>query len=471
MTIRRQSFQRGDSLGISSRINRLNRRLLYLFLFSLAFMRPQFNWEGLGIVPSDVLAASTGGLVLASVALRWRRWRWDNMFGLLIAYFLAMVLSAFSAEDPLTTFLPRLLGEAYLLFLPALIFNVLESPTDIRNACLAWIMGVGAVTVLAVWALLATVTASQNPIVLEMQHRFGSLPLGPFVRFRLAYENPNMLGAYLSASAMLVLLALTYQWIPRRMGIVLLCGVFLSLTMTFSAGIGAALLGGGIWAWLHLRVGRRKVLGVALLYSGIGAGLAFIFAQLVTPLPYPNPAFAFAAPGGDFALYPSSRLRVWIDASATFLTHPLTGIGIGKSVADVWFEEPGGYVAWLRDAHNVMLNIAAQCGAIGVFAFGAIMVAIWRRSAVPAAHDKVLPSPSVALGLGVMLVLAYQGIGGSFEDARFVWAMVGLLLVASHLSQRERDWKGDFNQGAVTPPFKGLGGASAERSSVASFSE
>jgi O-antigen ligase len=290
-----------------------------------------------------------------------------------------------------------------------------------------------AVAALVLWflALLATLVAPDLGLLALVQHHKGSLALDPLIRFRLTSNNPNMLGAYLSPSLMLALGACAQGWISRRVCIWLVAGTGLVLVMTFSTGIGAALLGGSIWLWRVWRRERPLLAGLALA-AGIGAGLAFIAALALTPHGHPNPYFTLALPF-DGTLYPSSRLRVWIDAWQTFSANPWFGIGPGEAVAEVRFVEPDGSVHWLSEAHNVWLNIAGGSGLVGVLAFAGVVTAVW-QSARSATDARYAPLRCAVL-IGIGDIVLYQGIGGSFEEARFLWPLIGLSLAASVMGQ------------------------------------
>ena len=424
----------------------ISHNLLFIMLFSLGFMRPQLDFSSLAVVPSDGLAVALGSCWLAAIAFGQKMPRWHAAYWFFAAYFCAMVVSAICADAPFMEFLPRLAGEAYLIVLPVIVMAMVDNLDILRFACLGWLCGTSAVIMLGVVALLLTLVDPTNTLLVYVQHHFGSLPLGPFIRFRLAFENPNMLGAYLSASLMVALLAQSSGWIHRWVAVVLLSGISLVLAMTFSAGIGGALLAAGTWGWLRLRETKHRI-ALLLLCLGIASGLAFVVAQVVTPVAYPDPAFALHIPYADFTLFPSARWMAWRDALATFQTSPFTGHGIGRSVADVAWVEPGGAHVLLLDAHNVLLNLAAECGAIGLAAIIAIMIFVWRAPSRWHHATLICQWAQIAFAIGILDVLAYQGIGGAFEDARFVWVMMGLLLAASRLPGTTSDGNGDVCPG------------------------
>lgn len=416
-----------DRRSAADQLANIGRVLFYLALTSLSVMRPSIGIGGLWVVPTDVIAAAAGVCWLGAVVLD-RVWlRWDRFFLLLLAYFMVMIASAVFGAGPLTGYAPKLASEAYLLGLPVMAVGLLTTEHQLRAATRAWLVGSALVALLMAGSLVVALASPRSTFLPLVQHHLGSLPLGPFVRYRLAFINPNMLGAYLSASIMLTLMASYKKWIRSTTAIWLLGGLSMALIGTFSAGIGGAILGGAIWYALLCKPGRPALVGAALAI-GISVAVAFVLAQALTPVLYPAPLFAMSVPGTDLTLLPASRLQVWIDTWRTFTVNPLTGVGIGNPVAHVLFTEPSGQRVLLTDGHNVVLNLAAGCGFAGAMAICAIIVAVWhqaRRSRIDCRN-----AAAVASGIAVLDVLGFQGIGGGFEDSRFVWAMLGLMLVA-----------------------------------------
>lgn len=79
---------------------------------------------------------------------------------------------------------------------------------------------------------------------------------------------------------------------------------------------------------------------------------------------------------------------------------------------------------YLGDAHQLWLNIAAQQGLVGLIAILFLTVWFFRKSLPLNINEFPLKT---ALGLGFIGTFIYQGLGGSFEDARHVWVLIGLL--------------------------------------------
>jgi hypothetical protein len=85
----------------------------------------------------------------------------------------------------------------------------------------------------------------------------------------------------------------------------------------------------------------------------------------------------------------------------------------------------------------MFLSIAVQCGLIGLLALLALLLHLSGRTGplrLPAS-----PAGTLRLGLGLALLvgLVFQGLTGSFEDARHLWATLGLFLAASRIERGE----------------------------------
>lgn len=414
--------------AVAGGIASCGRMLILAGAVSLAFMRPQLSIANLAAVPTDALFALAAGCWFAAALLD-RYWRvWNPIFFGFALYFAAMVASVAFAQPPFGKLYLKLASELYLLGVPVVIAGLLRTERQIAATCQAWLVGIAALSVLAAVSFVTAILFPATPWLRLVQHRLGSLPLGPFVRYRMAYENPNMLGAYLSLSLMIAILAIERRWIGRAAGIAAIAGIGVMTVATFSAGIGGVMLVVAIW--VAITAPRPRPVPIALLLTILVLGaLLFVLAQVVTPYRSPGGWICWTVPGTDLPLYASSRLQTWTDAWATFWAHPLTGIGIGNDVAHVRFREPSGHFVWLFDAHNVALNIAAACGLPGVIALALILWYVGRTT-LAGLSDRKDGVLRLALGLGVLDVLVYQGVGGGFEDARFVWVALGLLLAS-----------------------------------------
>lgn len=243
-----------------------------------------------------------------------------------------------------------------------------------------------------------------------------------------------MASNYLTVSLMLLLVARRLGWIGVRLSFWLLGGVLLCAVSTISPGLGGFVMAIGTWVWI-LKHERRPIMAKAFLTGGLLVGLLFVLAMAVTLIPHPTAPFPIHVPLIDIELAPAGRLIIWIDAVRNFLADPLLGRGIGADAVDVRYQNPSGYLQTLTDAHNMFLNVAVQTGVVGLAALTAIVVFVWRHSfSVRLLHEEQTTAV-VGLGIAFLIAFAYEGLGGSFEDARHHWVLFGLFLGAKRLPE------------------------------------
>jgi O-antigen ligase len=327
-----------------------------------------------------------------------------------------------SIDRPLSRI--KFAGDLYLFGLAGLALTHVRSLPALRRALLAWTAGV-VITVVAAGAGLALFILgvrdpyNGNPFL----SIHGSLPDGTYPRVMGLFLNPNMYCAYLVASLAIVVTAYRAGWIPRVTAAILGAGIVVAGAWSLSPGFGGMLIviACGIRAsWQRTRPGLVRA---ATLASAIGAA-CFIAAIVASP----QPGAALSLHG----LRPSSRMLAWIGSMKAFPAHPWFGKGLGVGVVEIRYINPAGEYELLTDAHNTWLSILVQCGVIGLAAFTALTVALWRGSNVRAQgtpYDRVVAGLSVAFVAGFL----YQSLSGSFENTRHVWMLIGLLAAAKQI--------------------------------------
>ncbi len=401
------------------------RALLLLLLFSLAFMQPTFHLLGFTAGPSEIVFVPLLLMWLAALLSGQAPLRWNRAYWLLAAYFAALAVS--SLQEPRAA-APKLATQVYLLALPVLAEQLLRGREDLRRAVLAWLAGTGLVCVVGVVSLALFAWDPAHPWLDLVRYRFGTLPPGSYPRLSLTFLNANMLCNYLTVSLCLLLAARHLRWLSGPVFALLLSGTLIAALFTFSPGLAGIVLAGGLWAWLLWRERRRGIARLSLL-AGLGAALLSLPAMAFTPILHQTAPYLIELPG--LTLAPSGRLMIWTEAVRNFLADPLIGRGIGQDAVLVRYQDPEGNLQRLTDAHNSFLSIAVQSGLLGLAALTAIVA-----YAVPAT---VRPRPEqvrtlqLALGLAFLNGMAIQGLGGSFEDARHLWVLFGLLLAAERI--------------------------------------
>jgi hypothetical protein len=405
------------------------RQLLLLLLFSLAFMQPSAQLLGFAAVPTDLLFVACAAAWLVALALGQTRFIRHPAYWLLIAYFVAMALSA--AASPAAPWPEKLVTQVYLLSLPVLVANLVVTEQHLRSAILWWLAGTAGAAATAIASLLLFAVDRTNPLLDYTSFYFGTLPPGDYPRLRLTFLNGNMACNYLTVSLALLLAARQAQWIGRSQFALLLAGTGVAAASTISPGLGGVVLIVAIWLWLKERR-RSPLLARVALAAGAGAAVLFLIAMAVTPFVHPTAPFLIRVPLLDLVLAPSGRMLTWIDSARTFLDRPLFGAGIGSDAAHVRYLDPSGNLQELTDAHNSFLNIAAQCGVVGLAALVAVTLYAVQRLR-PLRLERSGEALRVGLAIGFVVAFAYEGLGGSFEDARHLWALFGLMLAADRI--------------------------------------
>jgi len=168
--------------------------------------------------------------------------------------------------------------------------------------------------------------------------------------------------------------------LPYAAAAVFMAGVILG-TRTITAVLAAA-AGALVLAWRRVPARRRLLLA--------GAGLAVIVAAFAaTPLAHRVRAAANEARVGGLLWLGSGRAAGYAAAAAMVAARPTTGVGFGLFEANSFrFQSPDtlaergrvlGLVTGFGDAHNDLLQYAAETGAIGLLFAAAGLVLVARR--------------------------------------------------------------------------------------------
>jgi len=169
------------------------------------------------------------------------------------------------------------------------------------------------------------------------------------------------------------------------------------------------------------------------MFSKLALASAILFAALVfgSTLFSPdtgNTTQEFSLPFSDKKLEASVRVLVWENALENFREFPFTGRGTGANTASLQYRTLSGDNQILLDAHNVWLNVLGQAGFLGIVAFNLLTLFLITRCRF--SFDKLDEQNLIHLALSCAFVGAflYQGLSGSFEDARHLWILFGLLV-------------------------------------------
>jgi O-antigen ligase len=415
-------------------LNRIVEISFLALIFSLAFMQPQWGGAGPAMTLTEPLFLLTTVALLIVIVARKATLHFDPVYIFLGLYAAALGLSAFFSEDQRYSFL-RLLGEFYLIGLAVLTINIVRTQELLKKVVLVWLAASAVSAIIGSLAVLFFYLGVTNFITDIAFHNYGTLPPGNYIRIQSTFLYPAMLCNYLTVSFMMLLAASRLGWVGTRTFVFLLVIFTITAAFTFTPGLGGLLLAVAVWIWLLLKENGRAAIAKLSLATGVLAALVFQAISALTPIPLATSPYFFNIAG--VRIDPTPRLLVWSDALKTFLAHPLFGKGVGEQVAAVTFRPPDGMMQMATDAHNVALSVAAQSGILGLIALCLIVVAVVRR-AMPFSLEGA-GALKTALGIGFVSAFIVQGMVGSFEDARHLWVLIGL--IASPAWQDERKAK------------------------------
>ena len=392
----------------------------------LPIVRPLSFYVGsLRVSATDVLFPVVLAAWLALIATRRLTFRVESFHIIVAVFAAAVILSAIFSTDPQRSLL-KLAGEYYLFALAFVAYSLVRDLSFAKQLSIAWLAGTG-ITILASLAgfvlfYLGYKTQADNYF---LSHA-GSLPAGNYPRIHALLANANMMCNYLNVSAMFALLAAELGWIKRWLGWLLAVAVAVAAFFTLSPGIGGIILSVGLWMSVKcLAAGQAAKSRVTLAAALMGA-MIFLTAAGVSP-DTPNTDRQITIAG--VTIEPSVRVLVWNETFQTMARYPLLGVGTGIDPVKMIYTTVAGQGQILSDAHNMYLSVAAQYGIVGFAAFALLLFFLIRRFRFDLSDERraIVTAASCAI-IGAFL---YQGLTGSFEDARHLWILIGVFAGAA----------------------------------------
>ena len=390
----------------------LQRFLLLLLIASLAVPFPIRYLFGQGITATDVLfvmlAAAWLVRALLGNAPRLGLARYWPVLCYVACITLAAVISP--NTDPI-----RLIMLGYLVALAILVGESARIVSSEREPVMVWISAGMIPAIVGVVALALFAIGFRLDFAL---HPFGTLQPGPYPRLQSTFVFPAMLTNYLTVCAVLLSFARHRLWLGPRTANAMLGLLFLCSLFTFTPGLGGMAL--AIGAWMVLGEGRSRwwLAGASALF------LCSLFAAALTPIAHPSADWSFNLLGHD--LYPSVRMLTWSDALRHWSNHWLAGNGLSGGPVSVDYLDPSGIWHHLTDAHNIFLNTGAQTGLLGLAGL-LILIFYVGTGRIKAERGSLLQALSIAW----LAAFVAEGLTGSYEDARHLWALLGLIFAAA----------------------------------------
>lgn len=393
--------------------------LLLATVFSLGFMKPSVAFGGIRLTPTDFLFPFLLIAFLTALLLGRIRLKSSPAYPVFGFYALAMAISAAYSENPTVSF-TRLIGELYLICLAIVTLNVVRSEKILRRVVFAWIAGASFPIIIGLATLIAFYIDPQNRLFELFTYQYGAVPVGSYPRLSATFVSASMFCNYLNVTFFVLILARSKNWIGMRYFSAAVAAVVVCAIFTISAGLGAFIFSAGYYVSKLLKTRGLFFSRAILAFSGL-AGIAVTALSFFELLPR---AGTGSLPDGEFA--PSPRVRIWQQALNTIAENPLTGRGVGLPVVNVVYRNAEGTTSVLTDAHNVFLNIGAEAGFLGIAA--AVWICIL-MIAMMLGRKTAFELRSVRVWLILAFIASFigQGLTGSFEDARHIWVLFGLI--------------------------------------------
>ena len=395
------------------------------FVFSLCTMKPSVGLLGFEAAPSDLLFVIVVLLWLVSLLTRSAKIRLSQFMLPVLAYVLGLTISAIFSED-FSRSVSKLIGVCYLGAIALITYQIVSNRNRFRWTLVSFLAGAAIPVAIGIAALLGFYLVPSSAWLEPFIYHYGAVPVGNYPRLCSTFVSASMFFNYLSLASVALIVARESLGLSTRIfllaaGPLLICSLF-----TISIGLGSLFVILGLFLWTQLPARRASVRRISL-STGLIAAFGFLLISPISLISNSSDAVPLAKID-SFSLYPSSRLTVWEKSITAIENHPVLGVGIGLPSVRVFVPNADGSQSFLTDSHNTFLNITAQAGIVGLVALLALCIYITRLAFGSCAGGEVTKG-SATWWLGVAFVTAfiYQGITGSFEDARHLWLLIGLI--------------------------------------------
>ena len=401
------------------------RWLMLLYVAVLPVVRPlDTRILGVHIFAMDLIFAAAFFFWLAS--LLDRKPRFEGRYLIFAgSFFLALLISAVFSVEPRKSFL-KLSGVFYLIAVSIVIADLVRDISFLKNLTFAWLAGALLTILGSCLGLAGFLAGFDSPATNFFLFGFGSLPPGHYPRVRAFFENPNMMANYINVALMIILGGWKAGWLAARTawGVsILLLG---SALLAVSPGVGGIVLSVGLWVWFAPTNGIGRARTPILVGSIALAFLAFL-STTISPV-VRNEEKAITLPLIEKQLEPSVRVLVWRDSLERGSQYPIFGRGPGTDVAFFRYQVASGQKQLLRDGHQAWLNVFGQTGVVGLAAFVALCWYLFTTCRFRAPDDSERSAMLAACSCAFVGAFLFQNLFGSFEDARQLWVLIGMLV-------------------------------------------
>ena len=411
----------------SSARNAINKIVFALFLvvvFSVGFMKPEIHLFRATLIVPDLLFPLLFLLWVVAAVVGTARFKWHPAYLGFAAYLLALLVASIFSIKPHLSFV-KYVGIIYLVLLAVVTSAVVTSVERVRLFLLAWIAGAFIPVLIALLGVAVFYLSPGTALLEHVTYHYGAVPVGNFPRMSSTFVSPSMFCNYLTVTLIIALISKRMGWIGAHLEYAITISIAAAAAFTVSIALGGMILAAGLWIRFTSEDNFRS-----RLVAG-GAVFASIIFLLISAVSLPS----FVA----LSYAPSSRMMVWADAVTTFVENPITGKGPGTGAASVTFQNFDGTWSVLTDAHNSLLNVAAESGLVGVAGLLMLLVVVWRSARDSSEYENRLRPVSTGFWIALIAAFLYDGLTGSFEDARHLWLLIGGILAVQNLSKNKGD--------------------------------
>ncbi|MCB1023475.1 MAG: O-antigen ligase family protein [Acidobacteria bacterium] len=394
-----------------------------LLIFALPFVRGAdiTYWDRRILVTEIIFPAAVLALIL-QFAVKKKLPKFDKFYLPLLFYVVAVTLSTVFSQNPGSSWI-KLIGELYLVGIAVLTYIWISETRDLKKLVLVWTSASFIVALISAVSLFLFYLDRTNSLLSITQARYGTLPVGNYPRIQSLFLNPNMFCHYLTISWAFLLAALKFGWIRRWMFIIAAPVFAIAAAFTISPGIGGILLVIGLWFYFDLAAAGKKKLGQISLAAGvIGASLFYISTAVVPTKPIKDKPIGI----GNISVAPSVRFLAWQNSVKTITEYPIFGKGLETDIAHTAYTLPSGEKIYITDSHQMWLNVFGQAGIFGLFALFFISYFLLAGSR-PWKFETNQDVIRTFLAVAFTSAFIYQGLFGSYENARHLWVLIGLL--------------------------------------------
>lgn len=404
-------------------LTKITNFIFLLLIFSLPFVNVAYlPFSGQKVLITEFVFLAACLILILQLAVRNELPKFERFYLPLIFYAAALVLSAFFSETPKVSAL-KLVGEFYLIAIAVLTYIWISKTEDFKKLALVWIAASFIVSLVSVITIFLFYFDRSNSLLTLTLSKYGTLPTGNYPRIQSLFLNPNMFCHYLTISWVFLFAALKLEWLKQWVFFAFAPIFVIATAFTISPGIGGVILVAGIWFYYQFAAKNK----VALARFSLGAGIIAAALFFVSTVGYP----ALSDPNAGITLQnlvvkPSVRAIAWKNSVETFLADPIFGKGLETDVAHTSYTLPSGERIYITDSHQMWLNVLGQSGIIGFFALLLICLFLLKGSKPLGFHqrDDVIRT---SLAIAFISTFIYQGFFGSYENARHLWVLIGLL--------------------------------------------